>query len=59
MSTEVENRIAANAFTGVFLLLSGAAVIFAYQNLIVSLIIVLIGIFFVMRSLAQWRATAD
>ncbi len=59
MNNDMENQIAVNTFTGVFLLLAGTATIFMNENTTVALIIVLVAIFFLTRAFAQRRATAE
>lgn len=59
MSDDVEHQISVNVFTGVFLLLTGVAVFFLNQDSVVALILILIGCFFLTRSLAQWRSASE
>lgn len=59
MSTQIGNQITVNTFTGVFLVLAGTGTFIMGENPVTSLIIALVGVFFLTRAFAQRRSNSE
>lgn len=59
MSGEIPARVRVNSFAGVFLLTVGVALAILERNVAMAATFILVGLFFLTRALAQYRASDE
>lgn len=59
MAQTIPEQLPINTFAGIFLIISGLGVLIVSREPLTSLLFVGIGLFFLMRALAQYRTTHD